>query len=196
MVVCVFGDSITWGAYDPDGGGWVNRLRNYFEDTKEDIKVYNLGISSDTTTDVLERIDCESKAREPDAIVFAIGINDSRYHESADNPKIDSAQFEKNLVQLIDRARKFSKNIIFIGLTSVDESKTKPIEEKVFYNNKNIRVYSNIIKKVAGENNLPFVDVSGIISNEDLDDGLHPNSSGHEKLFEHIKSSLQKKSIF
>jgi len=23
----IFGDSITWGAWDPDGGGWAQRLR-------------------------------------------------------------------------------------------------------------------------------------------------------------------------
>jgi len=31
MNILIFGDSITWGAYDPDKGGWVNCLRNYFE---------------------------------------------------------------------------------------------------------------------------------------------------------------------
>jgi lysophospholipase L1-like esterase len=51
--ICVFGDSITWGAYDPERGGWVNRLRNDLE--KKEIESYNLGISGDTTADLLKR---------------------------------------------------------------------------------------------------------------------------------------------
>ncbi|MDO8436493.1 MAG: SGNH/GDSL hydrolase family protein [bacterium] len=59
MNICIFGDSITWGAYDPQNGGWVNRLRNYFEVQDEDIDVYNLGISGDSTTDLFGNIEME-----------------------------------------------------------------------------------------------------------------------------------------
>ena len=47
MTICIFGDSITWGAYDPEQGGWATRLRNYFEKQDNDVDVYNLGISGD-----------------------------------------------------------------------------------------------------------------------------------------------------
>ena len=63
MNVLIFGDSITWGAYDPEQGGWATRLRNYFEEKDNDIDVYNLGISGDTTADLLERIEIEAKSR-------------------------------------------------------------------------------------------------------------------------------------
>jgi len=53
--ICVFGASIAWGAWDPDGGGWVTRLRRYFEINDYDIEVYNLGVSGNTTKDLLKR---------------------------------------------------------------------------------------------------------------------------------------------
>ena len=31
QIICLFGDSITWGAWDPEHGGWGARLRSYFE---------------------------------------------------------------------------------------------------------------------------------------------------------------------
>ena len=73
--ICVFGDSIAWGAVDPENGGWVNCLRNYFESKSlrvdQDTDVYNLGISGDNTNDLLARFDVEVRARNPDTIVFA-----------------------------------------------------------------------------------------------------------------------------
>ena len=81
--ICVFGDSIAWGAVDPENGGWVSSLRNYFESKSLradlDTDVYNLGISGDNTDDLLERFDVEVEARKPDTIVFAIGINDAQF---------------------------------------------------------------------------------------------------------------------
>lgn len=43
MVICIFGDSITWGTSDSEKGGWVERLKVYFGE-KYDIDVYNLGV--------------------------------------------------------------------------------------------------------------------------------------------------------
>jgi len=80
MNICIFGDSITWGAYDPINGGWVGLLRNYFEKKSEgEIEIYNLGISGNTTDGLLKMIENESIPREPEVIVLAIGINDTQY---------------------------------------------------------------------------------------------------------------------
>lgn len=54
-IICVFGDSITWGAWDIEKGGWVQRLRNFVESSSEEyIEIYNLGVSGDNTEDLLE----------------------------------------------------------------------------------------------------------------------------------------------
>ena len=67
--ICVFGASVTKGAWDTEMGGWVNRLRLDLEDFKKrKYSVYNLGISGDTTESLLERIDSECKARNSEII--------------------------------------------------------------------------------------------------------------------------------
>jgi len=63
MNILIFGDSITWGAYDPEQGGWATRLRNYFEAKNHDVDVYNLGISDDITSGLLNRVEAEVKSR-------------------------------------------------------------------------------------------------------------------------------------
>lgn len=56
-LIFAFGDSSTWGAFDLEKGGWAERLKNYFFQKREDTFVYNLGIESNTTKDLLKRFE-------------------------------------------------------------------------------------------------------------------------------------------
>ena len=193
MNICIFGDSITWGAYDPKNGGWVNQLRNYFEAQDKDIDIYNLGISGDSTIDLPCRIEIEAKSREANMIVFAIGVNDAQFIHSTNSNRISDNDFRNNLEKLYRIAKKLTPKIIFIGLTSVDESKTKPIPwntEKT-YTNENIKRLDQIIKTFCSKNNLKFISMNDLLNNDDLVDGLHPNTQGHIKMLERIKPEIE-----
>ncbi len=195
--ICIFGDSITWGAVDPKNGGWVAQLRRYFETNDYDITVYNNGVSGDNTDDLLTRFRIECTAREPQIIIFAIGINDSQYIKTKDNPRVSLEKFQNNLVELINQAKKFSTKIALIGLTSIDESKMMPTpwETEKFYDNDNIVKYNQVVEKVSAEHDLPFLNLLDLLEINDLSDGLHPNSEGHKKMFLRIKEFLQTKKI-
>ncbi|MFH1611889.1 MAG: GDSL-type esterase/lipase family protein, partial [bacterium] len=117
--ICIFGDSITWGAYDPENGGWANLLRNDLE--SKDIHVYNCGVSGDNTDDLLKRFKVESEAREPDAVMFAIGINDSQYTGERQNSRVPKEKFISNLEKLISQTKETTDKIIFVGLNHVEE---------------------------------------------------------------------------
>lgn len=198
--IIVFGDSITWGASDYECGGWVSRLKNYFEnDSDNDIDVYNLGVSGDTTGDLLLRfrIECLARNRHPQIIIFAIGTNDSQYINSKNNPRTPIDKFENNLKELIKQAKEFSNKIIFIGLTKVDESKLMPVpwSGEKFYDNENVLKYNSVIKNVSEKYKLPFINLFDLLDMDNLDDGLHPNSNGHEKMFLEIKKFLLSNNI-
>lgn len=190
--ICLFGDSITWGAWDPENGGWGARLRSYFETNNHDIMVYNCGVSGDTTNELLKRFNIESEARQPNIIIFAIGINDSYYYGSKDKPSIAIEKFQNNLQELADQAKKFCSNIIFLGLTPVDERKTKPIpwETTIFHDQENTIFYNNKIKEVCENNNISFINLLDELKIEDIDDGVHPSPQGHEKMFLKVKEFL------
>ena len=77
--ICIFGDSIVWGAADTEKQGWVNRLAIYCSNNLDyNCFIYNLGIPGETTTGLLKRLELESSARMPTKIVIAIGTNDAR----------------------------------------------------------------------------------------------------------------------
>lgn len=189
MTICIFGDSIAWGDSDCEKGGWADRLKNYL--MNEDIIAYNLGVSDDTTEDILKRFDNEAEARRPDIILFAIGINDSLIIEN--NKPISLEKFQNNIAALADKAKRITNKIVFIGLTDVDESKTIPyLETGESYNNQTIGEYDEAIRSFCEDNDLIFIEMLGLLINdEDLCDGLHPSSIGHQKMFQKIKEAIE-----
>lgn len=208
--ILVFGDSISFGMWDSKGG-WVARIAEICTSKVVESKcelyfpVYNLSIPGNTTDDLIARFDPEMTQRLNDEqetyIIFAIGMNDSHYLHDLNKHMIPIEDFEKNLEKLIQMARKFTHKILFVGLTSVDESKTDPLywmEERSYRNNAVIQ-YDQAIRKVAGEHKLEFVDVFREFSKgkglEYLSDGLHPNERGHQLMFEIVKEALTKQLI-
>jgi len=192
-IICVFGASITWGAWDGEKGGWVNRLKLALE-SNHDIEVYNLGVSGNNTGDLLKRFEKEVKARKPTIIIFGIGNNDSTFNNSEVSVIIE--KFEKNILRLIELGKKFTNNIIFVGLSKVDESKTMPIpwNKKIYYNNESIKKYDEKIQEVTKKNKVGYINIFDLLDKKDLEDGLHPNSQGHEKIFLKIKEFLRENS--
>jgi len=193
----IFGDSIAWGAYD-ETGGWADRLKSYFMNLdKGYFDFYNLGVSGDNTDDLLKRFKIENEARTPDVIIIAIGTNDASYVASKDDNYVSLEKFENNLLEIIRQAKEFTSEVVFIGLTIVDESKTMPNiwSDDEFMDNKNISIYNSKIKEICGKNNLLFVEMLDLLNNDDLEDGLHPNSQGHEKMFLRIKNFLVENKI-
>lgn len=192
--ICIFGDSIVWGAIDIEKNGWVNRLAIYCEnDENNNCYIYNLGIPSETTKDLLVRIKQEAKTRNPTKIVIAIGINDTKITLDNQMQKTDKITFSKNINELINISKRLVSNVVFIGLTKVLQEKCNPVvwNDNESYKNECIFEYNNIIKKVCDTNNVKFIDIFDLLSNEDLsEDGIHPNSNGHEKIFEYLKDKI------
>jgi acyl-CoA thioesterase-1 len=185
--IYVFGDSIAWGAFDEEKGGWVDRLKIHFfnqEDT-DYAEVYNLGLPGMKTTDLLKRIEIECGDCNPDIIIFSIGINDSSFGTPIE-------EFRENLEKLCEKARKFTEKIVFIRLSGVDEEKTKPVywNEDAWYVNAEIEKYDALIENFCQVKNLKYISLKGVLKDGDWEDGLHPNAKGHEKIFEKIKPEI------
>lgn len=204
MRILVFGDSIIYGAWDKEGG-WAQRLRKFLDEktlTEENFYcvIYNLGISGDTTDDLLGRFEFETKQRikekKDTIIIFSIGGNDATFIDGEKQCQVSKEKFRENVKKLEKLAEKYASKILFIGLFPADESKTIPIlwAPGKSYKNEYIIQYDKIIKSVCRENNVPFIDIYEKFMNADyknlLEDGQHPNSAGHRKIFEIVKGFL------
>ena len=190
--ICIFGASITWGAYDPKNGGWATMIRNYYEE-KDGRSVYNLGICGDTTEGLLERLEIEALAREPNIILFAIGTNDTQFLKKEKRNQVLLEKFKDNLEKLTVIANKFTDKIIFIGLIDVDNLRVgiNSYADNHLYKSEFVEEYNNALKEFCNAKKIPFLDVFDLLDKNDLFDGLHPNSQGHKKLFNKIRDFLE-----
>ena len=204
--ILVFGDSIVYGAWDREKeGGWVQRLRKlldekHFIESDFDYSVYNLGVSGNTIGELLERFEFETKQRleegEEIIIIFQIGINDSQWLLSQNNFRVPPEKFKENIQKLINIAQKFTSKTVFLGLTPVEDRKVNPIPwaPEKSYRNEYVEEYNKIIKSTCSKNKIPFIEIFEEWVKSDyknlLEDGAHPNSEGHKKIFETVKDFL------
>lgn len=190
-VICIFGDSTAWGAWDMEKGGWVNRLWLDCAQHRQEIDVYNLSISGGTTETILARLEAESKIRETDVVVFQTGGNDAAYDKDTKALLVSPENFEINLRKIIQKAKSFTNRIAFIGLKNCDESKTVPVSWcNLCYTNELMKKYNDVMKNVCEKNGVRFIDIFGLLNNSDFEDGLHPNASGHQKIFLTVKDPM------
>ncbi len=202
--ICVFGDSISYGAWDTEKEGWVNRLRElldekFFSENAEEYIVYNMSVDGDITEGVLNRFESEIKIRLSESetiIIFAIGSNDSEWNNNQKSLRVTPEKFKEKVKKLIELAKNFSNNIVFMGLGPVDEAKVDPIPwlPNTSYKNEYLKQYNNILKSVCDEKSIPFINIFDEFFKTNykklLEDGVHPNSKGHKKIFEIVKDFL------
>lgn len=197
--ICIFGDSIAYGEWTHHLG-WADQLQNTLQQKTIESKfalyyfLYNLSISGNTTEDVLKRFQVEAEAREPHIIIFAVGTNDSSCCDIPDVPRVSPERFKENVRTLIDKAKHRTRTVVWIGLTGVDEKHTTPFET-TYFSNRSVGAYDAIIKEICVEYTVPHLELFSLLQPEDLEDGLHPNKQGHDKLLHAVHDFLVEKQV-
>ncbi len=188
--LCIFGDSIVHGSDDSEGGGWAERLKREYIANGE-VNTYVLGISGNVIADVIERFPVESNARKPDIIIFAVGINDTAYYPDG-RVFLEVSLFERHVETLLHEAKKVCKDILWVGLSEVYESRTQPLAEsktKKCYSNNRISAYDAIIKKICYEMDVLYIPCPPGDTSKYLD-GLHPQSDHHARIADAVHTIL------
>lgn len=172
MRVLVFGDSITQGYWDTDGG-WVERIRKHYDalqvtdlEGRDEPTIFNLGISADNSENVLKRIAPEIIARTRHGnlpiVLIQIGVNDSSTDSmpAGESVSLPIDNYEQNLRDIVKKVRPLSSGIVFVGLPACDESRTTPVSWGDYhYTNDAIRAYENKMRDIASELSIPFIPV-------------------------------------
>ncbi len=204
MRILVFGDSIAQGYYDLEKGGWTNLL--FLHNINRTVRrkdvsteVFNVSVSGDTTQDVFNRLDNEVKARqwedEPLVLVFAVGVNDTVIING--EPAIGLEAYKADLEKLYIAAKRCTTAIVFVGLEAVDESESAPWlfnsgANELAWKNERIREFDRVLEHFAKEKGIRYIPVFDEFikrqkQGEKLHaDGLHPNSAGHEVIFQQV----------
>lgn len=190
--ICVFGDSVVWGAYDEECNGWPHRLQRLLVANGISKEVYPLGVCGNGIFHLLKRMRAECEARQPKTIVIAIGVNDAAYWNEPSHG-MQEATYARGIKEAIGIARHVTSDIVVVGLTPADERFTHPtaVYPTLHYTNERIARFDECARLMADDEYVPFVDVrSAIDIATDLSDGLHPNASGHRKIADLVYATL------
>jgi acyl-CoA thioesterase I len=169
--VLAFGDSLTAGLGLPANEAFPARLAARLKDDGVNVKMINGGVSGDTTTDGLARLDW-AMADKPDFVILALGANDAL---RGIDPKI----VRVNLDKMIDKIQASGAKILLLGMLA-------PTNWGAQYEHDFDRIYPELAKA----HNVPLYPffLDGVAMDPALNqpDGLHPNERGVAVLVEHI----------
>ncbi|MBS3144067.1 hypothetical protein J4208_00625 [Candidatus Woesearchaeota archaeon] len=214
-LIFAFGTSTTYGAWDVEGG-WVQRLRKYLDQQQLanlDLYyvIYNLGVSGDTSQDILERFTFETEQRtklqdeqEDIIFLFSVGVNDSMFDNKTKKHQIPLNTYVKNISALIQQAKKYTSlsKIFFLGSKPVDDTKVDPIPWKAgcSYLTTAVELYDANCAEVCKKNKIPFIDIYIPFKQQRnysklLLDGVHPTTEGHKFIFELVKDFLVQQKV-
>ncbi len=211
MNILILGDSIAAGYWDTEGGGWAGRLRactdqlTISSNFKNYYSIYNLSISGDTSRGILNRFETETNHRidlqDDNVVIFAFGINDSQVELKTKHNEVPIEEFKNNILSLIKLSKKLTFLPFFIGLTPVDETSVYPMSWKPThgYRQSEVDRYNQAIAQVCALNTISFLDLLSEIDSvrfqNNLIDGVHPNSEGHEIIYQIIREYFENNDV-
>jgi lysophospholipase L1-like esterase len=198
--IVALGDSLIYGFGDPEGGGWVERLRrNWMEPDSPGHALYNLGVRGDRVQQVSQRLEAEFRQRGellrrvPDGIILSVGVNDSARLGRLDGKNFTEFEsFQKDIAELLDQAQRLCR-VFFIGMAPIDERRM-PFSKCLYYNHADQYRYKEATRLACLERQIPYLDVfehwvsqgEGWCRSRLSSDGLHPNSLGYATLLENV----------
>jgi acyl-CoA thioesterase-1 len=145
---------------------------------KTEWKVVNSGVSGSTSASAPSRLQWALKTN-PDAVFIALGANDGLR-------AIKPAATKENLLKTVKAAREKKVRVFVAGMEM-------PPNFGKEYQAEFRKVFSDVAKEEKVEF-MPFLlkDVGGL-PKMNLDDGIHPNEAGHEKVAENVFRFLKDK---
>src|SRR5690606_11790141 len=170
-----FGDSLMAGYQLETGAGFTDRLEQALRDRGHDVTVANAGVSGDTTSGGLSRLDW-SVPDETDLVILELGANDML---RGIMPEVT----ERNLEQMILRLKERDIPVLLVGMYAAPNLGADFISR-----------FDAIYPRLAKKHDLPLVPffLDGVITDAGLllPDGMHPNAEGVDRMVETVLPTL------
>ena len=200
--IIFFGDSITQQGAQP--GGYIGKIDSMLAQ-KGLAKNYDLigaGIGGNKIYDLYLRMDDDVLAKNPDAVVIFIGVNDV-WHKRTSGTGTDPDKFEKFYNAIIKKLKDKGIAVYLCTPASIGEKTdfTNPLDGDLNY-------YAAIIRKITTANACPLIDLRQAFltylktanpDNKDRGiltvDGVHLNGAGNIFVAQQMLGVLQQSFI-
>jgi acyl-CoA thioesterase-1 len=167
VAIVGFGDSLMAGYRLGPGLSFADRLQAALRKDGYDATVANAGVSGDTSSDGLARLDW-SVPDGVDMVIVELGANDMLRG-------VDPALTRRNLEAIVERLKKRNIRIVLFGM------KAAPNLGQDYQ-----KAFDAIYPDLAAKYSLPFYPffLDGVAGHRELqlDDGMHPNAQGVERM--------------
>lgn len=207
----ILGASSVYGV-GAESDGWGDLVKQYLHSKMygtngvgEKYEVFNFSKAGSTIEFVSETADWiyEKYARDNDVVtIVSVGGNDAKAENEPDNFVCSPEDFQKKVTTLFETLQQHSKKIIFVSNGFVDEAKTSPKpspfgDGKVsYFTNEHRSQFNNITKQICEEKGIDFVgvdiDKDAWIKDYLYVDGLHPNQTGYQRVFEALRPIIDR----
>ena len=175
-VIAVLGDSLTAGLGVAPDEAYPARLEARLKREGYDYRVVNAGVSGDTSSGGLRRIDFVLRLR-PEIVIVALGANDGLRGQPV-------LQLRDNLVAIVKKARDANVRVLLAGMRI-------PTNYGADYT----RDFAAVFPEVARRTNVPLVPflLEGVAAEVRFNqgDGIHPNAEGQRLIAEHLWPHLR-----
>lgn len=177
ITIVGFGDSLMAGYNLAPGEGFTDQLQSALRAKGHDVTVANAGVSGDTTSGGLARLDW-SVPDGTDLVILELGANDMLRG-------IDPALVEKNLDAMMARLKARNIPVLLAGMMAAPNLGHAYGE-----------AFGTIYPRLAdryGATLYPFF-LDGVAGNAslELEDGMHPNAVGVKRMVENILPTVEK----
>ncbi|MEL6381466.1 MAG: GDSL-type esterase/lipase family protein [Cyanobacteria bacterium J06626_18] len=200
--IVAVGDSLIYGYGDPEGGGWVERLRRqWLQPESPGHAIYNLGVRGDGVQRVSQRLvqefwtRGEFRNRVPDLLILSVGANDSARLGKPTGRSFTAIEvFEAHMAALLDEALTLCP-VLFVGMTPV-LAERMPFAEVLYYGHADQFQYKEATLRACQQRRIPYLDTFELWLQRGepwwrsriSTDGLHPNVLGYRALLEDVSS--------
>ncbi|WP_309082735.1 arylesterase [Chelativorans sp.] len=171
-----FGDSLMAGYELGPGEGFTEKLQAALRARGHDVTVANAGVSGDTTSGGLSRLDW-SVPDGTDLVILELGANDMLRG-------VAPASTERNLEEIITRLQGRGMEILLVGMYAMPN--LGPEYQQAF---------NSIYPRLAEKYDLPLVPffLEGVAGNAALQlaDGMHPNAEGIDLMVKNVLPTVE-----
>jgi acyl-CoA thioesterase-1 len=170
-IILDFGDSLTAGLGLPASQAFPTRLEAWLHQRGIEARVINAGISGDTTSGGLARLDW-ALTEKPDLVILALGANDALRG-------IDPSTVRDNLDKMIAKIEARGAKVLLLGMLAPPN-----------WGEEYKRAFDRIFPELARAHHLPLYPffLEGVAMKPEFNqpDGLHPNERGVGVLVDRI----------
>ncbi|XHR30021.1 MAG: SGNH/GDSL hydrolase family protein [Chthoniobacteraceae bacterium] len=146
--VAFLGDSITqFGWSNPEG--YVHLVTDALEFAGVKIQPLPVGISGNTSRNMLDRVDAQVISRKADWMTLSCGVNDVWHHDAT---HVDLEPYKANITAIVDKAQAAGIKVVILTATMIQE-KDNP-------DNQALVAYNDFLRQLAKERNLPLADLN------------------------------------